>query len=110
MKLLEIHDATKDVIKNVGGFFTGMLPLNFAGGKVGEALGIIKEVSGAGLDARDASKMSHGVASDIGNAFGEKGTKSGKIGIIVHMYPISGYTSTGAKKLTMKELAKFAYS
>jgi hypothetical protein len=106
MKLLEIHDATKDIINNVGSFVTGAMPLSLGS----EALDGAREAVGTALDAKDASKMSKGVAADIRNAYGEKGTKTDKVGIVLNMYPIKGYTSTGAKSITLHELARRAYS
>jgi hypothetical protein len=106
MKTLEIHDATRDVIKNVGSFVTGSMPLSLGS----QALDGTRKAVGAGLGAKNAAGMSKGVVAKIHDAYGEKGTKTDKIGIVLHMYPIKGYTSTGAKSITLHELARRAYS
>ncbi|MEJ1974980.1 MAG: hypothetical protein WDN49_24665 [Acetobacteraceae bacterium] len=102
MPLLEIHDADKQIIKDIHRVVRGAIPL--AGSHASFAQQILETVKG-GLNAPLTYLNAREKVGEVNKAFGPAGTKAG-VGVIVHMMAGTGFASTEKKAATLPEVWK----
>jgi hypothetical protein len=102
MPLLEIHDADKQIIKDIHRLARGAIPLAGADASFGQQ--VLEMVKG-GLNAPLSFRNAWEKVGEVNKAFGPAGTKAG-VGVIVHMYAGPGFVSTGKKAISLPDLLK----
>ncbi|HVJ53617.1 MAG TPA: hypothetical protein VM689_14210 [Aliidongia sp.] len=100
MPQLEIHDADRQIIKDIHRVARGAIPLVGPHGSAAQhILKAVKDVLNAPLTIQNALEK----VSEVDKAFESKGKKAG-VGVIVHMMAGTGFVSTGKKSASLPEL------
>jgi hypothetical protein len=100
MPLLEIHDADRQIIKDVHRLARGAMPLVGPHASFGQQ--VLEMVKG-GLNAPLSFMNAWEKVGEVSKAFTHAGTAAG-VGVIVHMMAGSGFVSTGKKSATLPEV------
>jgi hypothetical protein len=102
MPLLEIHDADRQIIKDIHRLARGAMPL--VGAHASFAQQVLESVKN-GLNAPLSFMNAWEKVGEVNKAFTAAGTKAG-VGVIVHMMAGTGFISTGKKAISLPELLK----